>query len=66
MMLFGKYKFERLRDALQGVFEFTQTGDLYLLELWYFRLVISPHQYIELFVKGNNTYTSIGKILMKD
>lgn len=64
MRLFGKYPFETLRDCLQGVFEFYQTQDLWVIELWQLRAVIKPHEYIELFLNGGNKqgYVSFGKI----
>lgn len=63
MRLLGKYAFDRLRDALQGVFEFQDLGnDTYLIELWQVRFIIQPGQ-IEVFInKGQKDgYVSFGK-----
>lgn len=67
MRLFGKYPFEVLRDAMQGVFEFYQTKDIWVLELWQIRFVIKPHEYIELFLNtgAKQGYTSFGKIVLQ-
>lgn len=67
MRLFGKYPFEVLRDAMQGVFEFYQTKDVWVLELWQVRFVIKPHEYIELFLNAGakQGYISFGKIVLQ-
>lgn len=67
MRLLGKYTFERLRDALQGVFEFYKLNtdtDQYIIELWQLRIYIIAHKSVELSVNSgpNEGYISLGKI----
>lgn len=64
MRLLGKYAFDRLRDAFQGVFECYRTNDTWVLELWQIRFVIVPNTYVEIFLNQgeNKPYKSFGKI----
>lgn len=62
MRLFGKYSFETLQRALQGIFAFYQTQDLYILELFTLRAAIKPEEYVELYVLIKQEYTKIGTI----
>jgi len=66
MRLLGKYAFDRLRDAFQGIFECYKTNDMWILELWQIRFVIMPNQYIEVFLNQgeNKPYKSFGKITL--
>lgn len=81
MRLFGKYTFETLRDCFQGVFEWSHLkgtikqikkaevdDDIYIIELWQFRFVISPFVDIDIqFNAGKEKgYISFGKIKLYD
>lgn len=73
MRLLGKYTFERLRDAFQGIFCYQNTQDdtgiFHIIELWQIRFVIAEslkHEglYLEVLVNPgpNQAYRSFGKI----
>lgn len=62
MRLIGKYTFETLQRALQGVFAFYTSQDVYILELFTLRMVIKPDEYVELYVLSKQEYTKIGTI----
>lgn len=69
MRLLGKYAFDRLRDCLQGVFEYQklESADgtkLYLIELWQIRIVITPHSSLEFYLNAGEQegYISLGKV----
>jgi hypothetical protein len=66
MRLLGKYAFERMRDAFQGIFECMETNGIWIMELWQIRFVIVPNQYVEIFLNQgeNKPYKSFGKILL--
>lgn len=64
MRLFGKYAFERLRDAFQGVFAFDETNGNYLIELWQIRFYIEPHKTMTIYINAGEQkgYIEIGKL----
>lgn len=68
MRLLGKYAFDRMRDAFQGIFEFQDLSkdgkDYYMLELWQVRFVIKPGS-LEIFInKGKELgYVSFVKFV---
>lgn len=62
MRLIGKYTFETLQRALQGVFAFYTSQDVYILELFTLRMVIKPDEYVELYVLNKQEYIKIGTI----
>lgn len=72
MRLTGNYAFEKLRQCLQGVFEFYTTQDdnttCYILELWQIRFFIRPNSYVELYINmgENKGYVKIGKFLLSE
>lgn len=63
MRLLGKYQFDLLRDAFQGVFGFSQVGSAYIIDLWQLRFSIAPNVAITVEVRGaDNNYIQIGQI----
>lgn len=62
MRLIGKYAFETLQRALQGIFAFYTSQDVYILELFTLRTVIKPDEYVELYVLNKQDYIKIGTI----
>lgn len=63
MRLLGKYQFDQLRDALQGVFGFSQVGSAYVIDLWQLRFSIVPNATFTIEVRGaDNKYSQIGQI----
>lgn len=62
MRLIGKYAFETLQRALQGIFGFYTSQDVYILELFTLRMVIKPDEYVELYVLNKQEYIKIGTI----
>lgn len=66
MRLLGKYTFDRLRDAFQGVFEFYKTNDNYIIELWQLRFYIEPHKAVTIYLNGGEQkgYIDIGKFTL--
>lgn len=62
MRLIGKYTFETLQRALQGIFAFYTSQDVYILELFTLRMVIKPDEYVELYVLNKQDYIKIGTI----
>lgn len=72
MRLLGKYAFDRLRDAFQGIFGYqntqNDTGIFHIIELWQIRFVIAEtlqHKglYMEILINPgqNQAYRSFGK-----
>lgn len=62
MRLIGKYTFETLQRALQGIFAFYTSQDVYILELFTLRMVIKPDEYAELYALNKQEYIKIGTI----
>lgn len=67
MRLLGKYTFETLRDALQGIFHFESDSVGYTMELWQLRIFIKPNEYAEFSVNmgDEKNYKKIGRITLE-
>ena len=68
MRLFGKYTFDKLRDALQGVFSFEINNGICTITVWQLRAIITPFKQIELKINcgPNKDYKTIGIIQLQN
>ena len=60
MRLIGRYTFETLQKAIQGVFGFSKKDNNYILELFSIRFVIVPNVDVTIYVRNNQDYIRIG------
>ena len=68
MRLFGKYTFDKLRDAFQGVFSFEIRDGICTITVWQLRAIITPFKQIELKINcgPNKDYKTIGIIQLQN
>lgn len=60
MRLIGRYTFEALQKAIQGVFGFSKKDNDYVLELFAIKFVITPNVSVTIYVRNSQDYIEIG------
>ena len=60
MRLIGRYTFEALQKAIQGVFAFSKKDGDYILELFAIKFVITPSVSVTIYVRNSQDYIEIG------